>query len=493
MKHINILLTLIMLLSFSFTSVQAQELRLTLDDAINMAADSSLSAVKAQRSYLSGYWEFRSYKAARLPSLTLNLTPAQYNRNIVQRYDSEQDRDVFRTQQSYYASGGFSVKQNIDRTGGTLYLNSSLDFLRSFGDNPYTQFSSVPFRIGYSQSLVGYNPFKWDKLIEPLKYERRKKELTYNLEQISEESIIYFFALAQAQAEYDLAVKNLASCDTLYKIGCDRHKIAAISKADLQTLKLDVINANNTLKNSEISLRSAMFQLASFLNIEKDLTLKLNLPERPKSIIISADEALAYARENNPEFLALKQNLLESKQTVERTKKESGINASLNASIGFNQVGSDFNDVWQNLLQQDMVSVSLTIPILDWGLRKGKYNMARNNLNVVEISSRQREKEIEEEVVMTVNAFNVQGGMIESAEEAKLLAESAYEDTRMRFIIGKSDINSLSMSLTRKDTAEKNYIAALRNYWLSYYKIRRLTMYDFTNNCQIRSSEHIIE
>lgn len=493
MKHINILLTLIMLLSFSFTSVQAQELRLTLDDAINMAADSSLSAVKAQRSYLSGYWEFRSYKAARLPSLTLNLTPAQYNRNIVQRYDSEQDRDVFRTQQSYYASGGLSVKQNIDWTGGTVYLNSSLDFLRSFGDNPYTQFSSVPFRIGYSQSLVGYNPFKWDKLIEPLKYERRKKELTYNLEQISEESIIYFFALAQAQAEYDLAVKNLASCDTLYKIGCDRHKIAAISKADLQTLKLDVINANNTLKNSEISLRSAMFQLASFLNIEKDLTLKLNLPERPKSIIISADEALAYARENNPEFLALKQNLLESKQTVERTKKESGINASLNASIGFNQVGSEFKDVWQNLLQQDMVSVSLTIPILDWGLRKGKYNMARNNLNVVEISSRQREKEIEEEVVMTVNAFNVQGGIIESAEEAKLLAESAYKDTRMRFIIGKSDINSLSMSLTRKDTAEKNYIAALRNYWLSYYKIRRLTMYDFTNNCQIRSSEHIIE
>ena len=491
MKRTNIYLSCLML--FSFTSIQAQELRLTLDDAINMAADSSLSAVKAQRSYLSGYWEYRAYKAARLPSLTLNLTPAQYNRNIVQRYDSENDRDVFRTQQSYYASGGLSIKQNIDWTGGTVYLNSNLDFLRSFGDNPYTQFSSVPFRIGYSQNLVGYNPFKWDKLIEPLKYERKKKELTYNLEQISEEAITYFFTLAQAQAEYDLAVKNLASCDTLYRIGCDRHQIASISKADLQTLKLDVINANNTLKNSEISLRRAMFQLASFLNIGKEQKLKLSLPERPRAFTISADEALAYARENNPEFLALKQNLLESRQTVERTKKESGINASLNASIGFNQVGGEFKDVWQNLLQQDMVSVSLTIPILDWGVRKGKYNMARNNLNVVEISSRQTEQEIEEEVVMTVNAFNVQGGMIESAEEAKLLAESAYEDTRMRFIIGKSDINSLSMALARKDTAEKNYIAALRNYWLSYYKIRRLTMFDFTKNCQIKTGENMIQ
>lgn len=474
------------------TSVNAQEIRLTLDDAITMAADSSLSAVKAKRSYQSGYWEYRAYKAARLPSLMLNLTPAQYNRNIVQRYDSENDRDVFRTQQSYYASGGFSIVQNVDWTGGTLYLNSSLDFLRSFGDDAYSQFSSVPFRIGYSQSLIGYNQFKWDKLIEPLKYEKRKKELTYNMEQISEEAIIYFFSLAQAQAEYDLAVKNLASCDTLYKIGCDRHKIAAISKANLQTLKLDVINANNTLKNSEISLRRAMFQLASFLNMDKEQKLRIELPERPRLFTISASEALMYARENNPEFLTLKQNILESRQAVDRTKKESGINASLNASIGFNQVGSEFNQVWRNLLQQDMVSVSLSIPILDWGVRKGKYNMAKNNLNVVEISSRQTEQQIEEEVIMTVNDFNVQGGMIESAEEARLLAESAYEDTRMRFIIGKSDINSLSMALTRKDTAEKNYISALRNYWLSYYKIRRLTMYDFVNESVIDTGNDII-
>ena len=475
------------------TSVNAQEIRLTLDDAITMAADSSLSAVKAKRSYQSGYWEYRAYKAARLPSLMLNLTPAQYNRNIVQRYDSENDRDVFRTQQSYYASGGFSIVQNVDWTGGTLYLNSSLDFLRSFGDDAYSQFSSVPFRIGYSQSLMGYNQFKWDKLIEPLKYEKRKKELTYNMEQISEEAIIYFFSLAQAQAEYDLAVKNLASCDTLYKIGCDRHKIAAISKADLQTLKLDVINANNTLKNSEISLRRAMFQLASFLNMDKEQKLRIELPERPRLFTISASKALMYARENNPEFLTLKQNILESRQAVDRTKKESGINASLNASIGFNQVGSEFNQVWRNLLQQDMVSVSLSIPILDWGVRKGKYNMAKNNLNVVEISSRQTEQQIEEEVIMTVNDFNVQGGMIESAEEARLLAESAYEDTRMRFIIGKSDINSLSMALTRKDTAEKNYISALRNYWLSYYKIRRLTMYDFVNESAIDTGNDIIK
>ena len=101
MRTITIYTTLAVLLLTANT--KAQEIRLTLDDAITMAADSSLSAIKAHRAYMSGYWEYRAYKAARMPSLTLNLTPAQYNRNIVQRYDSENDRDVFRTQQSYYA------------------------------------------------------------------------------------------------------------------------------------------------------------------------------------------------------------------------------------------------------------------------------------------------------------------------------------------------------------------------------------------------------
>ena len=68
--------------------------------------------------YLAGYWEYRTYKANRLPSLTLNMTPAQYNRDITKRYDSEQDLDIYRSQQSFYAYGNLAVRQNFDLTGG---------------------------------------------------------------------------------------------------------------------------------------------------------------------------------------------------------------------------------------------------------------------------------------------------------------------------------------------------------------------------------------
>lgn len=461
-------------------SAKAQQtVRLDLKQTIALANDSSLSAFRYQNMYLSGYWEYRSYKAARLPSLTLNLNPAQYYRYITQRYDSNTDMDVYREQQMFSAGGGLTIQQNLDLTGGTFYIESDLNYMRNFGESKYTQYSSVPFRVGYSQSLLGYNPFRWDRKIEPLKFEKVKKEFIYNTELVSEEAVTYFFNLAMAQADYKLAKDNVESTDTLYSIGLQRHKIAAISRADLLTLQLDKVNARNTLENAQIAMKRAMFALVSFLNMDKNTQIEIDLPGRPSAMEISIDEALTMAKENNPNFLAQRQNVLVAEQNVDKTRIESRFNATLNASIGFNQVSERFKDVYRRPLEQDLVSVSVSIPLIDWGVRKGKYNMAKNSLNVAKITARQEEQSLEEEVTMTVSDFNIQQRLIQSAEEALDLAVMAYEQTRQRFIIGKADVNSLTLSLNRQQEAQKNYISALQNYWLNYYKIRKLTLFDF--------------
>lgn len=465
---------------FQLIPLHAQQtVHLDLKRTIRMANDSSLTAFRNRNMYLSGYWEYRTYRANRLPSLTLNLTPAQYYRYITQRYDSNTDTDVYREQQMFSAGGGLSVKQNLDLTGGTFYIDSNLEYMRNFGDTKSTQYSSVPFRIGYQQSLLGFNAFRWDRKIEPLKYEKVKKEFIYNTEQVSEEAVTYFFALAMAQAEYKLAKENVASTDTLYTIGKMRHRIAAISNADLLTLQLDKVNALNTLENAQIAMKRAMFALVSYLNMDKNTVVDIELPGRPSALVVPIDQALAKAKENNPSFLEQRQNVLEAERNVSRTKVESRFNASLNASVGFNQVADNFADAYRRPLQQDLVSISVSIPLVDWGVRKGKYNMAKNNLNVAQITARQEENSLEEEVTMTVSDFNIQQRMIASAEEALDLSVMAYEQTRQRFIIGKADVNSLTLALNRQQEAQKNYISALQNYWMNYYKIRRLTLHDF--------------
>jgi len=469
----------IIVLGLLFTANMQGQLRLTLDRVIEMAADSSLTAFRNQNMYLAGYWEYRTYQANRLPSLTLNLTPARYYRYITQRYDSGQDIDVYREQQMFSASGGLNISQNFDLTGGTFYIDTDLDYMRNFGAQTYTQYSSVPLRIGYQQNLLGYNPFRWERKIEPLKYEKVKKQFIYNTEQMAEEAVAYFFELALAQAELALAQENLVSTDTLYKIGVQRQKIASISQADLLTLRLDHVNAQNTLQNAEIAVKRAMFSMATFLNIDKDTEIFLDLPGKPTSKTITVEEALAKAEENNPTYLEQEQNVLEAEQSLDRARMEARFNASVNASIGFNQVADKLSEAYRHPLRQDLVQVTLSIPLVDWGVRKGRVNMAKNNLNVVRTSADQEHQSVEKEIIVTVSDFNIQQRLIASAEEALDLAIQAHEQTRQRFIIGRADVNSLTLSLNRQQEAQKNYIQALRNYWQDYYKIRRLTLHDF--------------
>lgn len=458
---------------------EGRTVRLGLQRAIEIASDSSLASFRFCNLYMAGFWEYRSFRANRLPSLNLNLTPARYYRDITSRYDYENNIDVYRAQQSYYASAGLDIRQNLDWLGGTFFIESDLSFMRNFGASTFSQYSSVPVKIGYRQDLLGYNAFKWEKRIEPLKYEKVKKELIYNMETVSESAVSYFFDLALAQTEYRLARENLVSADTLYTLGERRFRIAAISQAELLTLKLDLVNARNSLENSRIALKRANASLAAFLGMDRDTRLEVELPSLTALRRVDATEALMHARDNSPSILEQRQAVLEARQTVDRTRKENRFSASLNASVGFNQVGDNLRGAYRDLMRQDLVSLSVSIPLVDWGVRKGKLNMALSNLDVAEIAERQQLQTLDEEVTVTVDDYNIQLDLIKSAEEAMDLAERAYAQTQQRFMIGKTDLSSMTLASSRRQEASKNYISALKNYWLNYYKLRRLTLFDF--------------
>ena len=224
--------------------------KLSLRDVISIATDSSLSAFRARHTYLGSYWEFRTYKAQNLPQLSIASTPIKYNQNFVLRYNSETNIEEYRPQQTISSAIGLSVKQNVGPLGGTFYIDTDLDFVKNFSsvNEDYQQFSTTPIRIGYNQPLFGYNQFRWEKKIEPIKYEAAKRNLLFDMESISENVTELFFALVMAQTNYKTAENDLANADTLYAVGQQRYSIAAISKSDLLTLNLDVINARNTLE-----------------------------------------------------------------------------------------------------------------------------------------------------------------------------------------------------------------------------------------------------
>ncbi len=473
------LLVFVLLVSASVMSQNKQKIALTLFDCIHIAADSSLQAFKTQHTYLSSFWEYRSYKASRLPSVNLQITPIQYNSNFTKRYDYNENIEIFRKQRTIASSGGVTITQNFDPTGGVFTVETGLSYMKNYGNNNYSQFSSIPFRLGYSQSLFGFNKFKWSKKTAPLKFEKAKKQYLYSKEEISEQVTQYFFNLAMALSEHQMAKENVCSTDSLLRAGKERNRISGISQSDLLTLELDLMNAKNTLDNAIITLKKANYSFISFLNLDKEIEVELILPTKINLFNISEDLALQQTKANNPDILLYKQEILDAEMNLDRAKKSSAFDASFSASIGFDQIGDSFTAAYRNPSRQDIVRIGLAIPILDWGVRKGEVNMAKSSLGITQLTMEQKELELEQDVLVLASEFNSYLSLILRTQQTLRMAVEAYHTVKQRFVIGKEDISSLTLSLSRRKEAQRNYISTLANYWVSFYKIRKITLYDF--------------
>ena len=55
-----------------------------------------------------------------------------------------------------------------------------------------------------------------------------------------------------------------------------------------------------------------------------------------------------------------------------------------------------------------------------------------------------------------------------------------------RYVIGKIGIDNLYIAQSDKDQALLQFVQALRGYWVAYYRLRQLTLYDFAEGREIR-------
>ena len=462
-----------------FSASAQQKVTLDLDRTVRLATDSTLAAQKYQSTYNASRYQYLSWQATRKPQFSLNSTPVMYERYMTQRYLSMEDIDVYRQQRMLYSQAGISATQTMERWGGQFYGSTQLGYLRTFGDQNQTQFMSVPIAVGYKQELMFYNPLKWAKQIEPLKLTLAEKNLTYGIETISEKAVSKFFTLALAQDQLRMAEEYLASCDTIYAIAQRRFKIASISKAELSILELEKTNARTTLANARISRQRAAQELAIYLGMERTTDIELVIPPVMQSLHIDAAEAIQYARENNPQYLSSRKAVTEARRDAERARVEKNLSVSLDASVGLNQVADEFVDAYRHLLSQDKATITLSIPLKDWGKRKNAWLAARSTVETAERAEQEIARDTELDVALTVAEFNERQTIVETAREALTIAEDAYAQTLQRFIKAQADAYSLSIAQSHWQTARQNQISSLQNYWLAYYHLRRLTLYDY--------------
>jgi len=453
--------------------------KLTFDEVVQLARKQSPDAIMAKHRFRASYWEFRTYKADYLPNLSLSSTFPEFSRAI-KKYQNAEGTYTYVEDNLNSSTVNLNLRQNVGFTGGQIFATSNLTRLDEFGDSDVnTSYLSTPISIGYRQPVMFYNEYKWQKKIEPLKYEESKKEYITSLENVALKAVSYFFDLALAQQNLQVSEINYSNADTLYQIAEGRYNIGTIAENELMQMELSLLNAGSELNAARVDLEIKKFQLRSFLGFNEKVDLKLIIPKEIPELTVEVEDALAKANENNPDIIAFDRQLIEAERDVAKAKSEKGLRADLFASIGYTQQSQEFSNVYVNPQDQQRFTLGLEVPILDWGLGRGRYKMAQSSQEVIKTTVEQAKTDFEQNVYLNVMQFNLQDDQVVIAAKSDTIAQKRYDMTKQRFLIGKVDVLDLNVALSEKDGAKTNYIAALRKYWSNYYTLRKITLYDF--------------
>ena len=472
-------------------AAQTDTLRLTLDDCIAMARRQSIDAAVALGELRSAYWQWRSYRADLLPEVSLSGTAPSWNK----RYSSYQQADgslSFVRNDYLGLDGAVNITQKLWPTGGTLSVESSLDYLHQSGSGGSgNQFMSLPVAVTLSQPLFSVNHLKWNRRIEPLRYREAQARFLTETEQVAMQAINLYFGLLLAGEQVNIARQNLQTAEKLYEVAQAKRRMGTISENDVLQLRLDVLTARSALTNSESTRQARQFALRSFLDVEADI--EPSVPEDVPQVRLDYDNVLSHALRNNALATTMRRRQMEADYAVAsaRANRQS---INLYAQLGYTGTGENMNSAYRNLLSNEVVQVGITVPLLDWGKRKGQRRMAESNRDIVQGQLRQQAQDFRQDIFILTEQFNNQAEQLRIACEADTIARRRYHTNVETFKIGSISTLELSSAQTAKDQARQNRIQQLFNYWYYYYQLRSIALWDFERGCELTADvERLIE
>ena len=477
--NLPILLSLLLLnWAFSTGAQQPAGMSLGLEKAISRAQDQSPAAQSARHTLISAQWQYRYYRANYLPSVVLSSTPSLNSQ--INKITLNDGTSIFVKQNQLNTDLSLTVNQNIALTGGTFFLKSALARIDEFKQKT-TLYNSIPLSIGYQQSLFGYNSLKWDKRIEPVKYRQAVKKYNETMELVAARTCQYFFSLVEAQTNLELAKLNYASADTLYRMAQGRYRIGTINENDMLQLEINRLNEETACMDAEVQLHEQTQLLASYLGYDDLTVIEATLPDSVPDLQISPTLAMEMAMENAPDpdyYTLLK---LESDSKVAQAKASSGLKADIYLQLGLSQSGPTMSQSYRHPLNQEYASISLSLPILDWGRGKGKVKVAKSQRDLAYTTAEQGMNDFRRNLNKMVMQFNMQAKKVDVALRAHKLASHRYEISRRLYIAGRNTILDLNNAVSEKDSAARSYIASIKTFWTLYYTIRSIAGSDIMN------------
>lgn len=449
----------------------------TLGEIIGLARTQSVPALEARAAFVSDYWAWRSYQASRLPSLSLYGKIGSFDRSLRLLQNVETGEMVYTSNYNMENSLGLLARQNIAFSGGTLSLYSDLTRIDQFTSGGKTWYAQ-PVTLSYSQPLFAYNQFKWSGLISPKEYEKARRVYLESIENVTLQAVDRYFGVMEAQELYDASRTNYENTSRMLRIAAERLSLGSVTRDEYLQLELRMLSDSISINENYVALREARMQLNSLLGLDETCQIRPLLEDLPR-VRMEYDFVLRKASENSSFELDNSIRLLNAESAIAQARSARGITMQLNARFGLSKTAPELRGVYRDPLNQEVLGLTFTVPILDWGEGKGRIKKAEAAAKVVKAQVEQAENDKRISLYSAVGQFNNQRQMCDISRRASDIAKERYSIVMEKFRSGKATVTDLNTARVENDDALQKHIRDISRFWIYYYTLRKLTLYDF--------------
>jgi len=454
---------------------------LTLQDAILMAQQQGSAAQVARSARDAARSRDDAFNARLLPQLFLQGRAADLVHGINPvLLDDGSTQFISQSQNQSTMQVGFS--QRIPLTGGTVSVGSEVQRVDLFGDQRRQYYQTTPVVLSLQQDLFKPREVVWDRRDQSLSATVAERAYLEAREDVAGQTADAFFNLYAQEVALRNASFNAAVNDTLFQLNKGRYEVGKIGENDLLKSELALLRARAAADDAKLARDRAEAALRRIIAFPDGTPLAIAPPDSIPLVTADPDVAVRAALKNSSTMQQNELDDVRSRRAMSVARSNNHFNASIEGSVGFNQTAPQFAQAYQSPLGKQTLSVGINLPMLQWGAGHADIEEAKAIEQRVDANNKMRKDALEEDARFSVLQLEQARRNVTLAAKADTVAQRQFEVARNRYMIGKITNEALYLAQGEKDAAVVANVQALRNYWITYYHLRRVTLYDFERN-----------
>lgn len=461
---------------------------LSAQDTIDLATVQAMARMEsptARQAALSAYMadqQYTAFQAGFKPQLRLNGDLPGFSRSITGILQDD-GGTVFRSQNQIYSFATLALVQAIPFTGGQLSVLSSLANFTRFGNGGGASWQASPVGLRLNQPLFQLNQYRWDRQEEIAKLTLAELKALRTREAAVQEATDVYLKTWLAWERQQQAQKRIQQSDSIYRIAEARHQIGKVSEEQLLQSELALLQAQTTLEQQEVTYRQSLVRLLTLLGLPPEATWRrLRAPDAPAPLRTTPEEAAALAWQYSDMQPTQRLESLMAEREIAMVQQDNRFQIDLVASVGFNQSGNTLSEAYQNLEDQQALSLGISLPLLQWGAGRAKVEVAQSTLQQAQIGQQQAMRTYMDEIQSLVMQISLLQSQLTRLQQAMSVAQRLYRFSIARFELGKLALPELLLAQRQQFQAEESYWLLLQKLQISYAKLRTQTLYDFERN-----------